>query len=120
MGARGGTDKTVTTVFSEIVTVGTVAILANTDTSKAHCFVGAQFFGSADETDHAVPDAGQIEISVRTLNTMPITETIPDAIIFAEKPCTLGWAGNTQDVIATPSGITVATHYRIVATFNET
>ena len=119
-GGRRGTNKTFTLIESDIVTIGSVINLGNIDTSKAHCFVGAKFFANADGDVQAIPDAGTITIEVETLNTSPVLEEIPDAIINAAAPCTRSWAANTRRVVATPDGITVASHYRIVVTCNET
>ena len=120
MGARRGTDKTYTHIVSGIVTVATIIDLGNIDATKTHCFVGAQFFADAEGLAQAIPDAGTVTISVETLNTTPVAEAIPDGVIDAIAPCTKSWAANTRRVVATPSGITIATHYRIVVTCNET
>ena len=119
-GARRGTDKTYSHIVSGISAVGDIINLGNIDVSKPHCFVGAQFFADGEGILQAIPDAGTVTIAVETLNTTPVVEDIPDGIIDATAPCTRSWAANTRRVIATPSGITVATHYRIVVTCNET
>lgn len=118
-GARRGTNKTFTIILSDIVPVGVAIDLPGIDTSKPHCFVGAQYFSDAEGDTPAVPDSGTIAIEVESLNTSPILEIIADNIIQAGMPMTKSWAANTLLVRATPSGITIATHYRIVVTCNE-
>ncbi len=120
MSGRRGTNKTFTLITSDIVDISTAIDLDNIDASKPHCFVGAQFYSDAQGAAVATPTAGTVSIEVETINTSPVLEPIPDPTIEASAPCTRSWAANTRRVVATPSGIDVATYYSIKVTCNET
>lgn len=105
---------------SAIVTVATAITLDEIEPGKPHCFIGAQFFSDSGGAAPATPGAGTVVITIKTVNTDPVFETIPTASIDATTPTSLSWAANTLAVKATPSGITTATHWRIVVTVNET
>lgn len=118
-GARRGTNKTFTLIKSDVAPVASVIDLTGIDSSKPHCFVGAQFFADADGLVSATPGAGTIAIDVQTINMAPVFEPVANNIMDMTRLMTLSWAANTQRLRATPTGITVATHYRIVVTCNE-
>lgn len=118
--ARVIENQTFTLIESEIVPVGDVIDLDKIDAVKAHCFVGAQFFADANGDAPATPGAGTVTIEILSINNDPVFESPPSDVIQAANPTTLDWAANTIRVKATPNGITVATHYRIVVTANET
>lgn len=119
-GARRGTNKTFSLAISDISPVGNVIDLPGIDASKPHCFLGVQFFADASGSAPAVPTVGSVVIEVKTINTTPLFEPVPGGTINASAPTTISWAANTIRVRATPSGVDVATHYRLVVTCNET
>ncbi len=119
-GARRGTNKTFSLFTSDIVAIGTEIILDGIDTSKPHCFVGAQFFADDQGAITAIPLAGSVVVKMQTLNTAPAYEDPPGGTIYPATPVTLSWAANTTKVKATPTGIDVATHWRLIVTCNET
>lgn len=118
MSARRGTNKLLTVYESDVVAVGETIELDGLDMGRPHCFVGAQFFSDAAGTTPAVPTAGTVTISVKTFNTQ-VYEPVADPVITASAPTTRSWSGNSIAVKAVPADIDVATHYKIVATCNE-
>ncbi len=119
-GARRGTNKTFSLFTSDIVAIGTEIILDGIDTSKPHCFVGAQFFADDQGAAQAIPTAGSVAIKIQTLNSAPIFEDPPNTTIDPAAPVTLSWAANTTKVKATPTGIDIAAYWRLIVTCNET
>lgn len=119
MGGRRGTDKTYSLIESDVTPIGSVINLPGIDITKAHCFAGVQFFSDAAGETVATPTTGTVVISVVTLNTV-IPENITSPTIDASLPTTVSWASNTRRVLATPNGVDVATHYKLVVTCNET
>lgn len=113
-------NKQFTQIVSEIAAVGDVINLESIDAIKPHVFAGVQFFDSADGSNQATPGAGTVVLTIETVNTSPVLESPQNDTIDATAPVTCDWAANTQRVIATPTGITVATHYRLVVSCNET
>ncbi|MEE9367032.1 MAG: hypothetical protein V3W44_10120 [Dehalococcoidales bacterium] len=109
-----------TLIKSDIVTVGTTIDLDQIDTTKPHCFAGLQFFADSEGAVEATPGAGTVVITVQLINAVPVFEAITNGIIDVTNYGTVSWAGNTVRVLATPSGLTVATHYRLIVTCNET
>lgn len=120
MGARRGTDKLFSQVVSDVTPIGDPVILTGLDLSKVHCFAGVKFYANAAGTTEAVPTVGSVAITIQTINTEPRFEAGPNNDIDASAPTTVTWAANTQTVKATPAGIDVATHYKLVVTCNET
>ncbi len=118
-GARRGENKTVTFIESAVFEVGSIIILSELDITRLHCFAGVQFFNNAEGTISVIPSAGTVEIEIQTINTTPVFEVALDHTIVANAPTTVTWAANTQAVKATPIGVTGATHYKLVVTFNE-
>ncbi len=112
-------NKRFTAIESDIVTISTEIEQGSIDATQPHCFVGAQFFADAEGEVRAFPDAGQIAITIQTYNSAPMFENVPVGVIPASNTETLSWAANTAVVKAVPSDITVATHYKIVVTCNE-
>ena len=113
-------NKTFTLIESDITAVANPIDLGRIDSNQPHCFVGVQFFADALGTTPATPGAGTVTITVRAINTSPLFEVIPDNVIDATDPDTKSWAANTDRVLATPSGITVAAFYRLMVTCNGT
>jgi len=119
MNARRGPDKTTSVVMGPITPIADPSELTG-NTINPHCFVGIRFYADAGGTTPAVPTAGTVAIEIATVNNSPNFEDPPQPTIDAADPMTVSWAANTQTVHATPAGIDVATHYQMVATFNET
>lgn len=113
-------NKTFTLIESEIAAVGDAITLDGIDAVKPHVFAGVQFFADSAGAAAATPGAGTVTLTIETVNTTPVTESPQNSIIDATDIKTCDWAANTQRVIATPAGITVATHYRLIVTCNET
>lgn len=120
MSGRRGPNRIMKTIQSDVAAIGETITLDGLDVTLPHCFAGVQFFADANGNSPATPGAGTVTIAVRTVNTNPVFEAPPSPTIDATAPTTISWAGNTQAVRATPSGITTATHYRLVVTCNET
>lgn len=120
MTGRRGPNKILTVIYSGVIAIGDAIILDGIDNVKPHCFVGVQFFGDSLGATEAIPTMGTVDIKIQTLNTAPRYEDPPLPQILAVDPTTISWAANTLKVKATPTGIDVATHYRLVVTCNET
>lgn len=120
MGARRGPNRLVTVIEGPITAVGVSSEIGDLDISRVHCFVGIKFFTDSSGETEAVPIAGTIDIAIRTINNNPRYEAPPISVIEAANPTTITWAANTLAVRATPTGIDVATHYRMLVTCNET
>lgn len=118
-GARRGRNEGIDVHQSDITPVGDTITLDNLNPVRPHCFAGLQFFADASGETPATPGAGTVQVNVRTINTTPNFEPTPVGTINAAAPETLSWAANTISVRATPTGITTATHYRLVVTCNE-
>lgn len=112
-------NKGLTVIESDVTPVANVITLNGIAAHKRHCFVGAQFFADAQGQTQATPGAGSIAMAFQAVNTEPVFETVPSSPILGATPVTLAWEANTKTVRATPTGITVATHYRIVVTCNQ-
>lgn len=105
-------------VTSDIAAVNSAIILTAIDAKRTHCQIGVQFFANAAGTVVATPALGTMTVEIETLNTTPVREAL-GSTISASAPTTLSWIANTIKVKVTPSGVDVATHYRIVVTCNE-
>jgi len=81
-------------------------------------FVGVQFFSDAAGTVSAVPTAGSLTAQIKTINT-GLFEDFNGNVIDASHPRTLNWTANATDFQITPTGIDVATHYKVIVTINE-
>lgn len=119
-GARRGANKTVTFIESAVFAVGSIITLGELDITKPHCFAGVQFFDDADGIIPASPSAGTVLIEIQTINTAPVFESALHNLITVNALTTVTWSSNTQAVKATPTGVTGATHYKLVVTCNET
>ena len=108
-----------TLVESPVVPVGTTITMTNEDATQAHCFANVKFFADTNGQTPAIPGAGSVAIAVQVVNSQAF-ENPPSPTIDATAPATVNWAGNTSRVRATPTGITVATHYQLVVTSNKT
>jgi len=113
-------NKRFTLIKSDIVAVGVTIDLDQIDTKHPHCFAGLQFFADDQGVAPATPGAGTITITIQAINSVPVFESIPSGVIDVMAYATVSWAANTVRVQAVPSGLTVATHYRLVVTCNET
>lgn len=120
MSARRGPNQILAVFYSSVTAIGDVIILGGIDNIKPHCFVGVQFFGDSDGATEAIPTMGTVDIKIQSLNNAPRYEDPPLPQISAADPSTITWAANTMKVKATPTGIDIATHYRLVVTCNET
>ena len=118
-GARRGANTSITFVESAVVAVGTINTLSQLDITRLHCFAGVQFFNDAEGIILANPSEGTVLIEIRTVNTTPVFESVPDNLILAATPTTVTWAANTQAIRATPAGVIGATHYKLIVTLNE-
>jgi len=119
-GARRGSNTLMKVFESDIEVVANTIIITGLDTENAHCFAGVQFFTDSSGSTQAVPGAGTVLITIKTFNTDPVFESISAGTITGATPVTVSWQSNTLEVKATPSGLTTATHYKLVVTCNET
>jgi len=117
---RRGPNEILSHFQSAVTPVGNEVTINDLDITKPHCFAGVQFFSDADGTTPATPGAGTVALNIQTFNNAPIFESFEGNVIAGNNPLTMSWAANTLKVKATPSGITVATHYKLVVTCNET
>lgn len=113
-------NRDLATIFSAVVTVATTIELNNLFASNPHCFAGVEFFADAAGLIPATPGAGTITVTVGTANNGPLFEPAPDNVIDATAPTTVSWDGSTKSVKAVPSGVTTATHYRLLVTQHKT
>lgn len=118
MGSRRGENKFVSVHESAVTAIGANIELDGIDMMRPHCFAGVQFFSDAAGTTPAVPTVGSVVIKVKTLNTQ-LFEQLVDGTITAAAPASVSWAANTTAVKAEPTGVDVATHYKLVVTCNE-
>lgn len=119
-GGRKGTNKTFTTITSDIVAIGTPITLEGIDASRSHCHAGVQFFADALGAAPAIPTLGSIIIEIQTLASKPLFEVAIGSPIIVSNQETISWTANTITVRATPFDLDVATHYRLTIVCNET
>lgn len=81
-----------------------------------HCFIGVQMFNASGQ--QIVASSGFFTVTVRTLNTR-LEEQIPDNVIDATAPTTIGVAGNIERVRVVPTGVTDVHIYRVLVTCNR-
>lgn len=114
-------NKFFTLIESDITPIATIIDMEQIDTIRPHCFAGIQFFADAEGTTQAIPTVGTVLIEVQTRNIVPVFESIQNGTLDLTQPLsTVSWAANTVRVRATPTGVDVATHYRLVVTCNTT
>ncbi len=118
-GARRGANKTYSVLQSDITPIDDIIDLGDIVVGLPHCFGGVQFFIDDTGTTEALPTTGTVTLTAQTLNTAPRFDEPQANIIIAAEPHTISWEANTIRVKATPLGVDVATHYRLVVTCNE-
>lgn len=106
-------------VLSIITAVGDTVVVSGLDSTKPHCFVGAQFFSDSAGLNKVVPTAGTITIDIETFNSTPALEQPQTPTIDATAPSTISWSANTFAVRGTPAGIVGANFYRLIVSCNE-
>lgn len=106
-------------VESAVVTVATTIEIAGLRCDFPHCFVGVQFFDSADGDTPATPGAGTITVTAETINSEGVFEAVPDNVITAAARHTVTYDANATKVKLVPNGVTTATHYKAVWTGNR-
>lgn len=116
MSARRGGNNLVSVYESEITAIADPVTLTGLDMSRTHVFAGIQFFADELGTTPAVPTNGSVIIEASDFNTQRFYKK---GVIDAETPDSIQWNANALSVRATPAGVTVATHYKLVVTCNE-
>lgn len=106
------------TVQSDIELVANTIILDPVNPEAPHSFVGVQFFTDDTGDTQVQPGAGTVEVTVETINSQGVWETVPSSTIDATAPTTVNWGANTKRVRLAPTGITTATHWRAIYTAN--
>ncbi len=111
-------NKFYTSYVSETTVVANTVELLGLDPSMTHCSLGVQLLDGADG-DPVLAGAGTFAITIMTVNNN-FYEDPPDGAIAGTAPDTISWEKNTIQILVVPTGITTATHYRVVITFNKT
>ncbi len=106
-------------VVSDIEVVADTIIIDSLPPGVSHCFLGVQFFADANGAASATPGAGTVDVDVETVNSEGVFESPANNTITGATPTTVPHTGNLLRARATPTGITVATHYQLVWTGNE-
>lgn len=105
---------------SSIVTVDTTIELEIPDFRRTHCFAGIECFNDANGDTAATPTAGSVKVEATSwVNPQALEEASgsPISVVIAERE-QVSLAANPTLVKATPTGITGATHYRLLFTGN--
>ena len=108
-------------VSATVVVADTIDLVLQGDVgSCTHVFMGVQQFDGPDpESDTLiVAGAGTYAVTIKTQNT-ELFEAPPTASIDATAPVTISVAANLSAIKFVPTGITTATHYRVVVTANR-
>ncbi len=116
-------NKFYTQIISTVVAVSETIIVDRIDTVRPHCFAGVQFFADADGETIATPTAGEVQLSVSTVNSGNngnVFENFTQDSMDLTNLCTRSWAANTTHVRAVPTGITGAAFYKLVVSCNTT
>lgn len=107
-----------TYIESTVTDVRAVTTVDRVDVDKTQCYIGVQFFSDAAGTIPVTPGAGTVTLTVKTLNSN-VFETFTGNTITAATPTTVPFTGNVKEVLATPSGVTTASYYKVVVTCNR-
>ena len=102
----------------EQVSGGSLTIDLEVEETYRHCFAGIEFYSDANGNTSVLPSAGSITFSIRTANQPNGFQTFPSNVVDPTAPDQVNWAANTQLVRAVITGITGATHARMIATCN--
>lgn len=105
---------------SAVVPVGTAITIgesggATIGYEAPFCFAGVEFFSddTGTEAAYATPSAGTVAFAVTTHVNPQFTDAIPTPSINASAPESVSWEAPTKTVVATASGVTGATHWRL-------
>lgn len=104
---------------SDVTAVADPVTLEGLPVQLPHLFLGIQFFDDAGGTSQVTPGAGTVAIAAETVVNPGVFEGIGGSPMDATAPTTLSWDSNTKSARATPTGITTATHYKIIVSANR-
>jgi hypothetical protein len=106
--------------FRSVVTaVGSVATITNMNPSLLNSFVGIIWYSEPTGVTKAVPTAGTAGIEFLEVATDQFTPALGDPIDATILTDTVDIHANYTQVRITPTGVTGATHYRVVVTANS-
>ena len=113
-----GSMKRIVSVIVPVATTITLDIpLDLAEYSRVHC--GAEYFSDAIGTA-ATAGAGTITVQAKSLTAPQGFETIsPSSLACTAPGVSIAWTFNTIQVVATPAGVTTATHWRVNIALNE-
>ncbi len=100
---------------SDVEVVADTIIIDGLDPKLHHNHIGVQFFSDAAGLVPAVPGAGSINVDLKTLNTQ-VFEPAPTTNIPGTGPITLDNDFPAIEYRGVPTGITTATHWKMVVT----
>ncbi len=102
---------------SDVETVATTITLAGLSARLPNSFIGVQFFSDSAGTTFADPGAGTVKIDVEHFAGQDHFEEVI-AALDATDPAIQQVAGNLSRAKATPTGLTTATHWKLVVSQN--
>ena len=110
-------------VTSARVVLGATVELDLTDDDfgvLSHCFLSVKMYDNADPdvATQIVDSAGTFTLSIQTINA-GVYESPSVAVIDAQVPTTLSWAGNTLKIKVVPALLSDTVVYEVVATANR-
>ena len=102
---------------SDVETVATTITLAGLSARLPNSFIGVQFFSDSAGTTFADPGAGTVLIEAEHFIAQDYFQT-EVAALDATDPVVHQSVGNLSRVRATPTGLTTATHWKLVVSQN--
>jgi len=103
---------------SAITAVGSVALIEDINPSLLVHFIGVEWFSDAAGITPAVPTAGEVDVEAFDDTTRQWTPAQRDPIDATHLAHKSSYSANITAMRATPTAVTVATHYRLVVSSN--
>jgi len=100
---------------SDIVALAAEASIAGIRSDLSNCFIGIKYFADSEGAAPATPGAGTVQLS--TVSISSLSEDLGSAVDATGNAVTVA-QGNFVSVKGVPTGLTVATHYRITISQN--
>ena len=103
---------------SAITAIGTPVTLTDLDTEHPHGFCGVELFTDSGGVTAASASTGTLNVTVQTAVSPQVLELAKGGAIDAAALTQATWAGPTEGVTVTPTGMGGdATHYRVNVVF---
>jgi hypothetical protein len=88
--------------------------------SKAHAYLGVEFFSDALGATPVTASAGTVTATVSTAVNPQGSEALTGGgVIDATALSTLDWSGNTREVVCTPAALATAVYWRVNLILNR-